>query len=107
MKINVKIGSKISDKQRAISLNDEVSHHVQDNELQKILDIARKNAWKNKHSAGKELGADLFKLLDRSSGKFSSLIKDAFNIDEQLYLYFDIPFEIDAIPFELLFDEQF
>lgn len=107
MKVRIKIDTEASNGKRSVYVNDELSHHVKETELQEILNVARTNQWKSSESDGKGLGSRLFHLFNGSGGLLSSHIKDSYDKGDSLFLYFDIPFELDALPLELLYDTRF
>ena len=107
MKIRIKVDSEISEKKRGVYLNDELAHHFAEDELQEFLKNARLSSWRSNANDGVELGTGLYGLLNGSGGQLNSLIEKSYADGDPLYLYFDIPFELDALPVELLHNKQF
>ncbi|MBT34133.1 MAG: hypothetical protein CMO01_31100 [Thalassobius sp.] len=107
MKIKIEIGSEIIGDKRTVHINDELSHHLSEETLQSCLKESRMEGWKRDESVGRKLGIDLWQLFNGSGGLFQSLITDAYSKGEELHLYFHIPYEIDALPLELLNNNSF
>jgi len=107
MKIRIKVDSEVSKKKRGVYLNDKPSHHFAEDELQGFLKKARLSSWRINVKDGVELGKGLYGLLNGSAGQLNSLIEKSYAQGDPLYLYFDIPFELDALPVELLHNKQF
>ena len=107
MKTKISIDKEVSNGERSIYFYEILSHHVGEKELQEILKRARISAWKSDEKEGQELGTHLFDLFNGSGGKLSEMIKKSYDRGEPLHLYFAIPFELDALPIELLFDKYF
>jgi hypothetical protein len=107
MKVSFRLDSQITENRRAIYWDDVLSHHIDEEELQVLLKQARTNAWKSDEQEGLRFGLRLFQLLDRAGGQLTQAMKAAHDRGEALYFYLDIPFELDALPFELIHDQHF
>ena len=107
IKTKIRIDNEISNGKRGICFDEILSHHVGEKELQEILKRSRVSAWKSDEKEGQELGTHLFDLFNGSGGKLRETIKKSYDRGEPLHLYFAIPFELDALPIELLFDKHF
>lgn len=101
------IDKEVSNGERGIYFDEILSHHIGEKELQEILKRSRISAWKSDKKEGQELGTHLFHIFNGSGGKLSEKIKKSYERGEPLHLYFAIPFELDALPIELLFDKHF
>ncbi len=100
MKVSFRLDTQIAEHQRAIYWDDVLSHHIDEDELQILLNEARSNAWKSDQREGLRFGSRLFQLLDRAGGQLTQAMRAAHDQGEALYFYLDIPFEINALPFE-------
>jgi GTPase SAR1 family protein len=107
IKTKIRIDKEVLNGKRGIYFDEILSHHVGEKELQEILKRARISAWKSDKKEGQELGTHLFDLFNGSGGKLRETIKKSYDRGEPLHLYFAIPFELDALPIELLFDKHF
>ena len=107
MKVTFRLDEQITDGQRAVYWNDALSYHADEDELQDLLNQARLGRWKSDQQDGISFGSRLFQLLDRSGGQLTRALREADAKGEGLYLYLDLPFEIDALPFELLYHQRF
>ncbi|MEN8130992.1 MAG: hypothetical protein ABFS45_12520 [Pseudomonadota bacterium] len=107
MKVSFRLDTQVAENQRAIYWDDVPSHHIDEDELQTLLKQARSNVWKSDKQEGLRFGSRLFQLLDRAGGQLTEAMKAVHDRGEALYFYLDIPFEIDALPFELIHDQHF
>ncbi len=107
MDIHLQIADEVADGKRAVLLNQELSHHLQVTDLDDVLGTARRQAWKSNRDEGRALGRQLYDLLNGSGGQMHALIQRSYDHGEPLWLYFQIPFELDALPLELLHRQQF
>src|SRR5215467_4008525 len=107
MQVAIKIDPRVADDKRAVYWNEELSHHIDESDVQQALQEARKDAWKSSVTDGTALGAQLYEMLNGSGGQLSAAVKDASQKGEPLHLYLDIPFAIDALPVELLHRQRF
>ena len=98
----ITLTAKAEDGQHEIWWNDELSHHVHEDESQEMLSTARQGLWRNSAEDGAALGQHLFYLLNGNGGHLERTLKDSFHQGTPLHLRLDIPFEFDALPFELL-----
>lgn len=53
------------------------------------------------------MGKQLYDLLNGSGGKLTALLDESFQNGDPLYLYVQLPFEINALPVELLYKKTF
>ncbi len=107
MDVTVKIAAECIDGKREVFFNDEPSHHVRDSELKETLTESNYNFWKTDSANGAELGRELYRFLNGSGGHLNDAIEASRLSGEQLNLYLEIPFEINALPFELLADSAY
>ena len=107
MKITFCLDKQITDGQRAVYWNDALSFRIDEEELQELLNQARLGRWKYDQREGIDFGSRLFQLLNRSGGQLTRALTQAVAKGEGLYLYLVLPFEIDALPLELLYDQRF
>lgn len=107
MQKTISIASEEAAGKRAIMLNEQPSHHIRAPELQAILTDARRNFWKHDADNGRQLGSQLYQLLNGSGGQIDQLLADSSQQGEPLSLLLKIPYALNALPFELLNDGQF
>ena len=107
MQVAIKIDPRVADDKRAVYWNEELSHHIDESDVQQALQEARTNTWKSSAADGTALGVRLYEMLNGSGGQLSAVVKEASQKGEPLHLYLDIPFEIDALPVELLHRQRF
>ncbi len=107
MDIHLQIAGEIADGKRAVFLNQELSHHLLATDLDDVLATARRQSWKSSRDEGRALGQQLYELLNGSGGQMHELIQRSYDRGEPLWLYFQVPFELDALPLELLYRQQF
>src|SRR5215510_8721107 len=107
MQVAIKIEPHVADDKRAVYWNEELSHHIDESDVQQALQKARTNAWKSSATDGTALGVRLYEMLNGSGGQLSAVVKEASQKGEPLHLYLDIPFAIDALPVELLHRQGF
>ena len=108
MDVAIRIDAEASDGKRNVFWNDELSHHVQETELRAILEDARSNLWKSSEQNGLVLGSRLYQVVNGSGRQLDAALTESRNQGTPLHISLDVPFEIDALPFELLrHKEQF
>ncbi|MCH7928709.1 MAG: CHAT domain-containing protein [Candidatus Dadabacteria bacterium] len=107
MKVKIKVSSEIENSKRSVFINDELSHHIDENRVQEILDETRLGSWKTQEQEGIKIGTDLFKLLNGSAAQLSKILNESYNKGESLHLLFDIPYDLDLLPLELLYNQNF
>ncbi len=86
----------------AVLWNDELSHHVAAADVAELLSEARKGFWRNNAASGAMLGARLYELFNGSGGHVERALQDVYHNGQPLTLIFRMPFELDALPIELL-----
>ncbi|OQX23614.1 MAG: hypothetical protein BWK80_25020 [Desulfobacteraceae bacterium IS3] len=107
MKKTIRIDAEAKDNSRAVSFDDELSHHVQEEELQALLKESAKGFWKSDRNNGVAIGVELFRLLNGSSRQLEKTLEIAYKTGDPLELCLDIPYELSSLPFELLYDKDF
>jgi hypothetical protein len=107
MEATIQLSNTVQDNNRAVIYNSELSHHVKEADLQNVLNSASNNAWQYSPTAGAEIGSLLYRFLNGSGGKLSSLLDKADAQGQVLNLCIDIPFELNSLPFELLYNNGF
>src|SRR3990172_8410014 len=107
MQTTIQLSNTAQDNKRAVIYNSELSHHVKEAEIQDALKSASGSAWQYSPQAGAEIGSTLYRFLNGSGGKLSELLNRADAQGEPLNLCLDLPFELNSLPFELLYDNGF
>ena len=107
MEATIQLSNTVQDNNRAVIYNSELSHHVKEADLQNALNPASNNAWQYSPTAGAKTGSLLYRFLNGSGGKLSSLLDKADAQGQVLNLCIDLPFELNSLPFELLYDNGF
>jgi tetratricopeptide (TPR) repeat protein len=107
MKAHIHISPDIIDNKRAIIWNEMPSHHVEEEDIQECLNEARNQLWKPSPLEGARLGARLYRILNGSGGMLATHIRDCRAQGESLYLYIGLPSELNALPFEIIWDREF
>jgi hypothetical protein len=107
MKAIITLSREVKNSKRAVLYNSELSHHINEQDLQEALKDSASNMWKSSPEGGAALGAVLFRFLNGSSGKLHALLDESFTAGEPLFLSHDMPFELTSLPFELLWDGGF
>ncbi|MGA1841058.1 MAG: tetratricopeptide repeat protein, partial [bacterium] len=107
MNIVIDISTESSGGKRSVSFNGELSYHIREIELQAALKESNFNFWKNDIANGTGLGQQLYKFLNGSGGQLDSIIEESRQSSEQLSLYLQIPYDINSLPFELLYNSVF
>ena len=93
---------KTPDGKRMIFFDDKKSHTIREYEIEQTLQNARLNFWKEDKKSGLDIGEHLYKLLNSSGGQLDHLLDQALAFGDSLTLYLKIPFDLNALPFELL-----
>jgi hypothetical protein len=106
MDVAIRIDSKVSNGRRGVFWNEELSHHIAEDELQEVLKEARSNVWKSSAQAGMTLGIRLYHLVNGSGGQLQAAFKASYHQGVPLHIYLALPFALDALPFELLRNED-
>ncbi|MCP4349761.1 MAG: tetratricopeptide repeat protein [Desulfobacterales bacterium] len=107
MKAFIRIDSEPAGEKRAVFWNDELSHHISEQEIQDILNLSAKNLWKTDLHNGSQIGSHLYRFLNGTGGKLQSVLRESVQKDDPLYLYLDIPYKLNSLPFELLCNDRF
>ena len=107
MKKSISIDSQGEAGKRGIYLDEQPSHHIRETELDQALTDARQNFCKTDADNGAQLGTRLYRMLSGSGGQIDKLLDESLQQGEPLSLLLDIPYELNALPFELLNDGQF
>lgn len=105
MKVVLSFGSVFRG-QRQLLCNEKHCHNISDVELRDILDDAITQLWKTDIDNGRAIGDRLFRLLDGRDGKMRSVLQDASACGESLDFCLNIPFDLEEIPFELLYHDN-
>ena len=103
----IKVAKEVSNGHRALYVNDRLSHQLDETKLQELLTSARLQAWTSNPSEGRQLGTELYALFNGSGEKLKELTQDRDHRGRPLFLYFYLPFALDALPIELLRDQRF
>ena len=109
MNLQIKIDKPAKAKQRSVFIND---HHkpdyfLKEDELQDLLQQAHYGSWGKDSKNGKELGQQLFNLLNRNNGQLQNALEQCTKKDEELFIYLNLPSDLTEIPFELLYYQDF
>ena len=107
MKKSISIDSQGAAGKHGIYLDEQPSHHIRETELDQALTDARQNFWKTDADNDAQLGTRLYRMLSGSGGQIDKLLDESLQQGEPLSLLLDIPYELNALPFELLNDGQF
>ena len=107
MKKSISIDSEGEAGKRGIYFDEQPSHHIRETDLEQALTDARQNFWKTDADNGTQLGTRLYRMLSGSGGQIGKLLDESLQQGESLSLLVDIPYELNALPFELLNDGQF
>jgi tetratricopeptide (TPR) repeat protein len=107
MNIVIRIAPECSEDKRSIFFTDEISHHVREKDIQEILKESNRNFWKTDSTNGAELGRRLYGFLNGSAGHIDSLIEESRQKGEPLSIYLDIPYTLNSLPVELLYDDEY
>ncbi len=103
----IKVANDALNGQRALYIDDQLSHQLDETKLQALLKSAQLQAWTSNPSEGQQLGTELYALFNGSGQKLKELTQSRDNRGQPLFLYFDLPFALDALPIELLHDQHF
>ena len=107
MQAMLRVAGDVSDGKRAVYFGEELSHHIREAELEPVLAEARLNAWKTDAANGRSLGERLYRFLNGSGGQLDGRLKAARDKAEALTLVLAVPYELNALPVELLNNGQF
>ncbi len=107
MKTTIRIDSETTEEKRPVFWNDELSHHIIEEEIQTILRESAKNLWKSDPENGADIGTRLYRFLNGTGGQLQSVVRESRQKGDPLYLYLDIPYKLNALPFELMRDDRF
>ncbi len=64
MEATIRIDSETAGEKRAVFWNDELSHHIIEEEIQTILRESAKNLWKSDPENGADIGTRLYRFLN-------------------------------------------
>ncbi len=107
MKAFIRIDSEPAGEKRAVFWNEELSHHISEQEIQDILKLSAKNLWKTDLHNGSQIGSHLYRFLNGTGGRLQSVLRESVQKGDPLYLYLDIPYRLNSLPFELLCNDRF
>ena len=107
MNIVIRIAPECSEDKRSIFFNNEISHHVREKDIQETLKESNRNFWKTDPTNGAKLGRSLYWFLNGSAGHIDSLIEESRQKGEPLSIYLDIPYTLNSLPVELLYDDEY
>jgi hypothetical protein len=102
MNIELTIAPECADGKRAVFISGGLSHHIREQELQGTLRESNYNSWKRDAADGMKIGCQLYRFLNGSGGQLDSLIEQGRTSGEPLFVYLTVPYEINALPVELL-----
>ena len=105
--MHIHIDSKVIDNKRKVFFDNIKSHHIDEEDIKKLLKDSVHGNWKVDPKSGAAIGASLYDILNGSGGKLQSLISDAGQKGAELNLNLDIPFDLNALPFELVNNKTF
>ena len=103
----IEIEAEPKDEERAIHLNGNSSHMVKEPELQALLKEARSNLWKTSVQSGRDIGSQLYQMINSSSGVLDGGIKLAHDEGKTLSLSMILPEDLCGLPFELFLEAEF
>ncbi|MCP4352574.1 MAG: tetratricopeptide repeat protein [Desulfobacterales bacterium] len=89
-----------------VKFNGLLSHRVSTSWINKIIKAASANLWRNSKLQAEELGRELFSVLNGTGGRLRLEMDRAYSKGDGLELYLDLSPSLDALPFELMFDQE-
>ncbi|MBF0336385.1 MAG: CHAT domain-containing protein [Nitrospirae bacterium] len=102
------ISGKVESGRRAVYIDGELSHHIDEEKVVKLLGEARNSLWRTDPVAGADLGMRLYNLLNCSAGTLQRLIGNTrAAADKHTHLYLQVPYDLTQLPFELLHNGSF
>lgn len=106
--MKVTITKEAEDEQRAVYFDNSpvVDFYIKESELQELIKLSRHEDWAIDQARGIEFGSQLFNLLNRNNGKLQQAL-DLLTNSDQLDLFLDVPQDLNNIPFELLYYNEF
>jgi len=107
MKNSIKIEKTVKDNKRIVYWDNIPSFNVDEEELRGILREAETGQWQTRATHGVSIGRKIYEMLNRNSGQLQSTLQLSYDRNEPLLLYFDLPLELNSIPFELLHNSEF
>ncbi|MGH8553059.1 MAG: CHAT domain-containing protein, partial [Methylococcales bacterium] len=105
--IRISLEAEAHGNRRGVLINDSLSHHIDESEIDSLLNKARRGLWRSIESEGREIGQALYRMFNGSGAVLGSMLAKSFAKGGSLVLDFALPFELDALPVELLFDQGF
>ncbi len=73
----IQVAEDVADGQRALFIDDQLSHQLDETQLQSLLKSARLQTWTSNPSEGRQLGTELYGLLNGGGGKLDQLSPSA------------------------------
>jgi hypothetical protein len=107
MKNSIRIEKTVKDNKRIVYWDNLPSFNVDEDELRGILREAETGKWQTQATHGVSIGRKIYEMLNRSGGQLQSALQLSYDRNEPLLLYFDLPLELNSIPFELLHNSEF
>jgi hypothetical protein len=74
MKVSIRIHDEIERDKRAIYYDDEISHHINEQDLQTLLRDTILSSWKSDPRDGTDIGVRLYGLLNGSGGRLDEVL---------------------------------
>ena len=88
-------------------INHKPGFYIEEKDLQVLLTESRIGNWHFNRQKGVEFGQKLFELLNRKNGQLQEEIENSRNCNKELCLNLSIPYDLTAIPFEILYYNNF
>ncbi|MES0338293.1 MAG: hypothetical protein SFH39_18265, partial [Candidatus Magnetobacterium sp. LHC-1] len=105
--ITIAISGKVESGQRAVYIDGELSHHIYETEVVRLLGEAHNSLWRTTPTAGADLGMRLYNLFNRGNATLTGIVDGGREVDKNVHIYLRVPVELTQLPFELLHNGEF